>query len=313
MPYKRRSVNSLDRAMALFKSRGYPLLIWVGLMLFVMSFIALSAASASPAAQSAEEGGQIFQAKCAGCHTIGGGRLVGPDLKDVTRQRDQDWLKRFILNPDELFSAGDPVATQLLQDYSVRMPNTGLTEKEVLSVLAYLENPGAAGAAPAALVSGPGDPMKGESLFIGRQRFTNGGTSCIACHTVGGAGELGGGALGPDLTHVVQRMGEPGLTAALKTIAFPTMVGPYQNRPLTDAELADLLAFFRNADRAQPPVAVVTPGSMTRRALQVFGIGASGAAALFGILYFFWIRQKRRHPSRLPVRKPQALQHRKSS
>ena len=49
-------------------------------------------------------------------------------------------------------------------------------------------------------------------------------------------GGLGGGALGPDLTHAAQRYPGPGLAAVLGNIAFPTMAGPFTNRPLTPQE-----------------------------------------------------------------------------
>lgn len=47
----------------------------------------------------AAAGKALFQGKCAGCHTIGGGKLVGPDLKGVTTTRDHEWFERFISAP----------------------------------------------------------------------------------------------------------------------------------------------------------------------------------------------------------------------
>lgn len=58
----------------------WRLLLWTGLLVALLLFA--SAALAVSLTQSAEEGEQIFKQKCAGCHTIGGGRLVGPDLKE---------------------------------------------------------------------------------------------------------------------------------------------------------------------------------------------------------------------------------------
>ena len=45
---------------------------------------------------SAEKGEEIFQGNCAGCHTIGKGTLVGPDLSGVTLRREENWLIRQI-------------------------------------------------------------------------------------------------------------------------------------------------------------------------------------------------------------------------
>ena len=35
-----------------------------------------------------------FKKLCISCHTIGGGRIVGPDLKDVHERKDRAWLVR---------------------------------------------------------------------------------------------------------------------------------------------------------------------------------------------------------------------------
>jgi len=79
-----------------------------------------------------EQGKVIFEQKCAACHSIGGGRLVGPDLKSITNKRDMDWLIRIIVSPEELIAQGDPLAKQLLEEYGVPMPNVGISEEEGL-------------------------------------------------------------------------------------------------------------------------------------------------------------------------------------
>src|SRR5262245_61672417 len=63
-----------------------------------------------------QEAADFFQQNCTSCHTIGGGRLTGPDLKDVTKRKDEAWLKRFIQNPKAVLDSGDAYALQLQQD-----------------------------------------------------------------------------------------------------------------------------------------------------------------------------------------------------
>jgi mono/diheme cytochrome c family protein len=262
----------------------------------------------APPYQTAADGQAIFDQKCTGCHTVGGGKLVGPDLQDVTKRQDPQWIKNFISNPAQMI-ASDPAAKALFQQYNnLTMPTLGLTPQEIDALVAYLSNPAAAPAAPPAAQApaSAGDPAAGQRLFMGETKLANGGTSCIACHTVTGAGSLGGGALGPDLTHVIQRLGEPGLSASLKTIAFPTMIGPFTNHPLTPAEQVDLVAFLKQADQGQGPVPVFTPGALSFNALQVFGIGLLGAAVLFAILLAFWPKQRQRISTRLRTRKVSA-------
>ena len=71
----------------------------------------------------------------------------------------------------------------------------------------------------------------------------------IACHSVSGVASLGGGGLGPDLTHVYQRLTPAGLAGALSTISFPTMIGPFQDKPLIPKETADLFTYLKTVYR----------------------------------------------------------------
>lgn len=90
----------------------------------------------------AEETGQeIFQNNCAACHTIGKGKLVGPDLAGVTSRREEGWLKRQIKEPDSLIAEKDPIAMQLLQEAdNVPMAQLELSDGEVEAVIAYLKS-----------------------------------------------------------------------------------------------------------------------------------------------------------------------------
>ena len=91
--------------------------------------------------KAAETGQQIYQSKCTACHTIGKGKLVGPDLAGVTSRREESWLKRQIKEPDRLIAENDPIAMQLLQEANnVSMVPLGLSDAEVVAVIAYLKS-----------------------------------------------------------------------------------------------------------------------------------------------------------------------------
>ena len=206
-------------------------------------------------AASVVEGKNIFQAKCSSCHTIGGGRLVGPDLKGVTAAMDHEWLEKFISAPDKMIAGGDPVADKLLKEYGgVAMPNLGLGSSQVDAVIAFLSEsaPGKVAAPAAAPAVAPGDPRRGEKLFTGVISFQNGGAPCLACHTVSGVAPLGGGSLGPDLTGIYNRLGPAGLPSVLAALPFPTMQPIYGTRPLTPQEQGDLAAMFSAAAGRKP-------------------------------------------------------------
>ncbi len=91
--------------------------------------------------KAAETGQEIFESNCAACHTIGKGKLVGPDLAGVTSRREESWLKRQIQEPDRLIAEKDPIALQLLKESdNVEMPPPELSDAEVAAVISYLKS-----------------------------------------------------------------------------------------------------------------------------------------------------------------------------
>jgi len=247
-----------------------------------------SLAQAAPRFQDAANGEAIFKAKCAACHTVGGGKLVGPDLQGVTTRRDAAWLRRWLKEPDRVLAEGDAIAAQLFEEYNqIPMPNLGLSDSEVAALIAYFESVDTASipapsAAPLVPLP-PGDAGRGRALFMGTAPFSNGGPHCIACHSVAGIGALGGGALGPDLTEVFNRYGgQAGLAAFLAAPATTTMNAVWSKRPLSEQERADLVAFFETTTIPVRPAPVLWTLA-----------GLSGAGALVLILAAqVWWRQR---------------------
>lgn len=248
-------------------------------------------AAARPVGQDAQQGAQLFSQYCQACHTIGKGDVIGPDLQGVTQRRDQAWLVSFITQPDQMLASGDAIAAGLLKQYSVPMPNLGVSELQALDILAYLENPGGA-PAPAVILPAGGQPEIGKALFIGQTALANGGTPCVACHSTSGIGFAGGGALGPDLTNVFTRLGDVGLSSSLATLPFPTMQGIFATRLLTPEEQAHLFAYFQQTDQQK-----VVTSQANSIALWVAGI--IGALVLFAGMLVFWPRQRESISSRL--------------
>ena len=250
------------------------------LALFILFPVSLPAQQGDAVSQ----GKAIFQARCSSCHTVGGGDLIGPDLKGITARRDPRWLERFIRQPDLMIREKDPIALELLNKYSgLAMPNLGIGQSEAASILAYL---GAAGgaqqqeAAPAAASPAPaGSSATGAALFNGTSAFQNGGAQCIACHSLAGIAPPGGGSLGPDLTGAFRKYnGAQGLTSALAGMAFPTMAPVYRAHALTPQEQADLVAYLG------APAAGL-PSSNT---IFVASLGVWVLAGLYLILHFIW-------------------------
>ncbi|MBI2374921.1 MAG: cytochrome c [Deltaproteobacteria bacterium] len=103
--------------------------------LCLLSLLSSGVAFAQPTA----EGERIFKQKCAACHTIGAGKLVGPDLKGVAARREEAWLRRQIREPDKLIAEGDPIATQLVKEVGIPMVPLGLSEAEIDAVIAFFK------------------------------------------------------------------------------------------------------------------------------------------------------------------------------
>ncbi len=233
-----------------------------------------------------------FRQNCAGCHTIGGGRIVGPDLKNVTERRDRAWLTRFVTDPKALIDAGDPIAVALRQESrGVMMPTLAtMTPARVEEVLDFLA---AESRVPPSVVVTiqrpftPEDVAMGRALFAGSHRLRGGGPACLSCHTIGGLRPLGGGRLGPDLTLVWERLqGRAGLSAWLGAPATATMQSAFNTAPLQADEILNLVAYFDVAARAGRP-------ADSAGQLNFFMLGMGGAVFGLGLAGAIWRRRFR--------------------
>jgi mono/diheme cytochrome c family protein len=257
---------------------------------------------ASAAGTEAEQGQQLFQQKgCVACHTIGKGPLVGPDLAGVTTKEPHDWLVQWISAPDAMIAKKDPTAISLLHQYhDVQMPNLGLSPTDVNAIIAYLATTAsgapAQASAPAAAPAVQGNPEIGKDLFTGVVRFANGGPPCMACHSVGGIGALGGGQLGPDLTGVLSQLGgAAGVNAFIAGTPTPTMSAVWSKRPLTTEERANVVAFLGQAEVTQRPAESIW---------QLAGLAVLGLVILLVIAGLRWQNRLRFGVRRPMMAKP---------
>ncbi len=98
----------------------------------------------APKLRTITDGEGVFRTRCTACHIIGFGNDAisrqGPNLFGATDRHDREWLHRWIQAPDKMLAAEDPKALELVAAHNgAVMPNLRLTDKEVATVIDYLE------------------------------------------------------------------------------------------------------------------------------------------------------------------------------
>lgn len=241
----------------------------------------------------AQETADYFRQNCQSCHTIGGGRLTGPDLKNVTQRKDRAWLAGFMLSPQGMIDRGDLYALKLQQEArGVVMPQiVGLDKARAEALLNLIETESKAEKSQFAGTQISDRPLtaadveQGRQILLGTRKLAGGGPACLGCHTMKGLGGLGGGRLGPDLTRVYERLsGRKNLGAWLSAPATPTMAAVFRNRPMTAEEILPLIGVFEQAAR--------NGGQDDSPALLIFLLfGLGGAAVGLVTLDIAWKRR----------------------
>ena len=245
--------------------------------------------SCTEIAQAAPDPAVIFASRCGGCHSVGRGEVVGPDLKGVTSRHDRDWLHRFITSSQTVIRSRDKEAVALFERYRRQvMPDHPLSSAEIDALLAFVSvgGPGAgdseirlASAASGAEVS------RGRDLFLGRKPLVNGGAACIHCHAAGAADPVAAGTLAPDLTRTYFKYKDWGLVRVLEKpqLELPLMSDLYGSRPLTHDEAYALSAFLCRAAHGK---AVPIDRAAPSRTAALFGFGGSA-------LIFWWTGRRK--------------------
>jgi mono/diheme cytochrome c family protein len=247
--------------------------------------------------EAQDAGEQAFNTTCFACHTIGGGRLIGPDLAGIHEQRSQEWLEQFIRSSQTLINSGDADAVALFEEYNTMlMPDALLSDEQIRAVLVFIKSRSSEQPEPvdaSTLVQAePEEPasqediLAGQELFQGNMRFENSGAPCNGCHEVRNDAVIGGGILGVELTTVFSRMGKAGVQSILGRAPFPVMQAAYVDKELTELEVRQLVAFLEYADSEEYNQLPRDYG------LGLFASGVVGAGFLFGLFAFVWRGRK---------------------
>lgn len=229
----------------------------------------------------AADGQQLYSQNCAGCHGAAAQGVSGafPALAGNPRAQDEAYVLKVIKQ-----GLSGPLEVGGEKFNGAMPPMAQLSDADAKAIAAYLKSLGGTSAQPTATASPlpAGDPARGKALFLGQQHFSNGGAPCMACHTAGNLGQMGGGSLGKDKTDLYTRLGDAGIQAVLTNPAFPVMREAFKGKPLTPEEISALAAFFQQI--ANQP-SQTTP-QMNQARLLFAGLG--GALVMFVVMYMFW-------------------------
>jgi len=236
----------------------------------------LAALVASPAlAATGFDPASTFEVQCSGCHSVGRGVVVGPDLSGVTARHPPEWLHGFIRSSQGMVKKGDEVAKTLFGKFGKVMPDHDFSDEQIDTLLKFIASGGPKPPARFRLArtATPAEMAHGRALFTGATRLAHGGPPCSECHSAGAEGTWRGTTLAEDLTRVYDRYPDAWLTRALLESRYPLM-SVYRDQPLTDEEAFALKAFLYKSSRSQAPAA---PLSSTVPPF-FLGIGGSGIA-----------------------------------
>lgn len=210
-----------------------------------------------------------FMNTCAGCHSLTGLKLNGPELSPTAAwpmTQLQTAIKRMEKNVGPLPDDDVTMLAELLKAPDVR-ERLKLEEARIQAQFAAKYEP-------------PSAPL-GRQLFLGQAPLKNDGMACVACHAAAGQG----GNLGPDLTGSFAKFGETPLVSAIEKTGFKIMAPHYRWHPITRQEALHLTKYLSTLKTQAPPVAAVS----------FLPVGAGGALATFiGLALYFRAGRKGR-------------------
>ena len=243
-------------------------------------------------AQDLTEAQDLFKMKCGICHSIGMGRIIGPDLANVHQRRDQDWLLEYIRSSQQMINGGDPDAVALFEEYNkVIMPDPMISDGEIISLLNYIaERSGDEVGAVIEVASLIEDATQedidnGKKLFEGKVRFSNGGPSCFSCHNdLSDIFFSENSYSTKDISTSFSDLGERGVAAILSNPPFPVMAQAFNGHQLEDEEIHDLLIYLQDTSAKYSKKRHMSSGYIL--------YGVLGAFTLFLVYGGLWYNRK---------------------
>jgi nitrite reductase (NO-forming)/hydroxylamine reductase len=202
--------------------------------------------ASNPGDAAAVAAGQaIFQRTCFACHSIGEGTRIGPDLEDIHRKRERDWLVRWIQDPLGMAQT-DPIGQQIYAEWNNQpMAPNFLSEEEINQVLEYIIEVSEGNITEAAMGADVPDELTAAQLAEAQDVYFD---RCAGCH-----GVLRLGATGPNIQPArTVEIGSDGLVATL-THGLPGGMPAYGEAGILHPDEINILARYLQMDPESPP------------------------------------------------------------
>ena len=222
--------------------------------------------------EAPDKAAEFFFYRCAGCHTVGGGKLTGPDLVTAAQWSSADLgpaIKKMEKNVGPLSEQDIDQMVEFLKDLSVSERIAGQKQKIEAKFRAELPPPSF---------------ETGQKLFRGQKALLNGGPACISCHHFVSEG----GNLGPDLTPIKDRASGVVLQSAIANSSYKIMRSIYEKRKISGEEALHLSEYLTHPEKTD-----------TRLVPTLRKVGGSALGGLGAFLVLLWaLNQGRKGPTR---------------
>ncbi len=231
--------------------------------IFVLVFILFSFCAWVAQAETVDKPAEYFFYRCAGCHTVGGGKLSGPDLITATKWEDPELksaIKKMEKNVGPISEADLNGLVEFLK--SLNVSTRIARQKELVEAKLRASLP-------------PADFETGRRLFTGQKPLANGGPACYSCHLYKNAG----GSLGLNLTTIREKLAPVALQSAIENSSYKVMRAIYEKHPVTKEEALHLVEYLSNPEKVEGKE---SPGIETLTAL-----ASALSASFFIALYLF--------------------------
>lgn len=231
----------------------------------------------------AQDGDKLFADKCAGCHTIGGGALLGPDLASVSDWKVED-LRSAIKRMEQSTGPLKDEEEEELVEYLRKQ------EKNEKQIKPRGDTTNASQVPPPTQTTQEFAVKEtGHHLFYGDIALKNGGMSCIACHQSNDHG----GNMGPDLSAISKKFPGKALVLGIEKAPYRVMKQAYKEHPITHQEALDIAAFLQTTTNVETKSMRSSP----------FALGAGMAVLVLGIIAFGYRNRKKSARANLKRRK----------